>query len=229
MPSSVKGDNEHTPSADCSRSSFFHDYNHRSIWASAPLVSVAGPYQMRFVQRPLPTRFLLIQPQDERQRLLNDDPYAQPHHNYGAWHQPPAQQLNAASPEDQKREQEAMHNIMRWASDQIVEIFPINSRQQQMQATNGIASVSSMNGSIVSLPQLDDADGMMRTQHQDILLSMIPGDKSKRSIRIYPASRPGTGDAQSVRSKVSQTRLNGSTRSSKAREGVFVKLNVDLP
>lgn len=167
--------------------------------------------------------------QDERQRLLSDDPYAQPHHNYGAWHQPPAPQPNALSPEDQKREQEAMHNIMRWASDQIVEIFPIHARQQQMQAANDIAGASNTNGSVVSLPQADDADGMMRAQHQDILLSMIPGDKSKRSIRIYPASRPGTADAQSVKSKASQTRLNGSTRSSRAREGVFVKLNVDLP
>lgn len=167
--------------------------------------------------------------EDERQRLLSDDPYAQPHHNYGAWHHPPAPQPNALSPEDQKREQEAMHNIMRWASDQIVEIFPINARQQQLHATNGLAGLSNMNGSVVSLPQANDADGMTRSQHQDILLSMIPGDKSKRSIRIYPASRPGTGDSQSMRSKASHTKLNGSTRNSQAREGVFVKLNVDLP
>lgn len=118
---------------------------------------------------------------------------------------------------------------MRWASDQIVEIFPINARQQQMQAMNGISGTSNMNGSVVSLPHADHADGMTRSQHQDILLSMIPGDRSKRSIRIYPASRPGTADAQSISSKASETRLNGSTRSSKAREGVFVKLNVDLP
>lgn len=189
---------------------------------------MAGPNQKRFVQFSLSAGSLLIQLQDERQRLLSDDPYRQPHQNYGAWHQPPARQPNAPTPEDHKREQEAMQNIMRWASDQIVEIFPINTRQQHIRATNGIASASTMDGSIL-LPHPDDADGMMRSQHQDILLSMIPGDKSKRSIRIYPASRPGTGDAQSVRSKASQTRLNGSTRSSKASEGVFVKLNVDLP
>lgn len=184
---------------------------------------------MRFVYSPLPTEYTADQTQNERQRLLADDPYAQPHHNYGAWHQPPAPQLNALSPEDQRREQEAMHNIMRWASDQIVEIFPINTRQQRLVTMNGIPGASNLNGSVVSLPQTDDTDGMTSSQHQDILLSMIPGDKSKRSIRIYPASRPGTGDAKSVRSKASQTRLNGSTRSSRAREGIFVKLNVDLP
>lgn len=119
-----------------------------------------------------------------------------------------------------------MHNIVRWANDQIVEIFPVNTRQQQQLVTN-------LNSSATSLPQSqidgNGVNGMTSSQHQDILLSMIPGDKSKRSIRIYPASRPGTADAQSVRSKASQTKLNGSTRSAKSRESVFVKLNVDAP
>ncbi|KAK5085358.1 hypothetical protein LTR05_004642 [Lithohypha guttulata] len=160
----------------------------------------------------------------QRQRLLADDPYAQTHHNYNTWHQPPPSQPNALNPDEQKREQQAMHDIMRWASDQIVEIFPANARQQQQQAIN-------LNNSVVNLPQTDGtgANGLMSSQHQDILLSMIPGDKSKRSIRIYPASRPGTGDAQSIRSKASHTKLNGSTRGAKGREGVFVRLNVDLP
>lgn len=165
----------------------------------------------------------------ERQRLLSDDPYAHPHHNYGAWQQAPAPQPSVMSPEDQKREQEAMHNIMRWASDQIVEIFPVSTRGQHVQNGNGLPATPNLNGSIVSLPATDSTNGMTSSQHQDILLSMIPGDKSKRSIRIYPASRPGTGDAQSVRSKASHTRLNGSTRSSKSKEGVFVKLDVELP
>ena len=104
---------------------------------------------------------------------------------------------------------------MRWASDQIVEIFPITTKQQQAAFAN--------------VAQGDSTDGMTSSQHQDILLSMIPGDKSKRSIRIYPASRPGTGDAQSVRSKASQTKLNSSVRGSKHGDGVFVKLKVDLP
>lgn len=119
-----------------------------------------------------------------------------------------------------------MHKIQRWASDQIVEIFPINTRQHHLQNGNGN---SNMNSSIISLPQSEGADGMTKSQHQHILMSMIPGDKSKRSIRIYPASRPGTGDAQSIRSKASETKLNGSTKSSRGRESVFVKLNVQLP
>lgn len=94
---------------------------------------------------------------------------------------------------------------------------------------SGLPSTPNLNSSVVSLPQADGPNVLTPSQHQDILLSMIPGDKSKRSIRIYPASRPGTGDAQSVRSKASQTKLNGSTRSIKSREGVFVKLDVDLP
>ena len=117
-----------------------------------------------------------------------------------------------------------MHKIMRWASDQIVEIFPVETRQQQLQ--NGSAN---MNSSVVSLPHIEGAEGMMRSHHHEILMSMIPGDKSKRSIRIYPPSRPGTGDAQTIRSRASQTRMNGSSRSSKGKESVFVKLNVDLP
>lgn len=114
---------------------------------------------------------------------------------------------------------------MRWANDQIVEIFPVGARQQHL-ATN-------LAGSIASLPQSqtdgNGSNGIINSQHQDILLSMIPGDKSKRSIRIYPASRPGTGDAQSVRSRASQTKLNGSVKGAKNRESVFVKLDVDVP
>jgi hypothetical protein len=65
--------------------------------------------------------------------------------------------------------------------------------------------------------------------YQDILLSMIPGDKSKKSLRIYPASRPNSSskDAPSVRSKGSSARLNGHGKEPAA--GVFVKLQVDLP
>lgn len=133
------------------------------------------------------------------------------------------QPLSTQTPEQQKREEEAMRNIMRWASDQIVEIFPINPQRAQMPPT------ANLNGSTISLPQADGHNGMTNSTHQDILLSMIPGDKSKRSIRIYPASRPTSKDAQSVRSKASQARLNGSVRSAKNKDGVFVQLDVDLP
>ena len=187
-------------------------------------VSVIVTIQKRYlVLQRLMSLHVLTFEQAERQRLISDDPYGAPHPNYNAWHQPPAPQPNALSAEDQKREQEAMNNIMRWASDQIVEIFPVTTKQPQSSVSQNV------NGSIASLPQLEGSNGMTTSLHQDILLSMIPGDKSKRSIRIYPASRPGTGDAESVRSKASQTKLNGSTRSAKHRDGVFVKLNVDLP
>lgn len=120
------------------------------------------------------------------------------------------------SPEEMKREQDAMDNIMRWASDQIVEIFPHNQRTLAS-STIQVNGTTSTNG-----------DGpMSASTHQDILLNMIPGDKSKRSIRIYPASRPTSQDATSIRSKASLTKMNGSTRSKSP--GVFVKLNVDLP
>lgn len=110
---------------------------------------------------------------------------------------------------------------MRWASDQIVEIFPVSQRNLQVQ---------NLNNSTVSLPSTSDNGFDGQQHHQDILLSMIPGDKSKRSIRIYPANRPVSRDADSVRSKASQTRLNGTIRSQKGKESnVFVKLNVDIP
>ncbi|RMZ90002.1 hypothetical protein DV736_g2759, partial [Chaetothyriales sp. CBS 134916] len=69
----------------------------------------------------------------ERQRLL-DDPYSR--YNSGSNNnsynaagnaayapiQPPG--LNTLSPEEQRAEREALDSITRWASDQIVEIFP---------------------------------------------------------------------------------------------------------
>lgn len=131
-----------------------------------------------------------------------------------------------------------MHNIMRWASDQIVEIFPVQQRntQQQPPPIMRNTSSSSLSHSTDGENTADEEVGGERhheqqQHHQDILLSMIPGDKSKRSIRIYPASRPVSQDAQSVRSKASQTRMNGSMRSQKGKHtgSVFVKLNVDLP
>lgn len=62
---------------------------------------------------------------------------------------------------------------------------------------------------------------LLEQQHQDILLSMIPGDKSKRSIRIYPASRPNSR----------QTDGTNGAEDRKIKEkasGVFVKMNVNL-
>lgn len=156
-------------------------------------------------------------PQAERTRLLYDDPYSQPSQNYGSWNQPNAPPQNIMSPEEVRREQQALDNITRWASDQIVEIFPHQHR-------NLVASSGQLNG---FSDGNGNGNGINASAHQDILLSMIPGDKSKRSIRIYPASRPGSKDAQSIRSKPSSSRMSGSMRANSPN--VFVKLNVDLP
>jgi len=81
-------------------------------------------------------------------------------------------------------------------------------------------SVSQMNGNL--------ENGTSNSTHHDILLSLIPGDKSKRSIRIYSASRPTSKDAQSLRSKGSFAGLNGTNGMSKDT-GILVKLDVNLP
>lgn len=169
----------------------------------------------------------------EQQRLLADDGYSHPNHHYGAWHQPPAPHPNALSPEEQKREQEAMRNIMQWANNQIVDIFPAvarnQNRQQPSQQNGKITPEPALDSSLVSLPNGDSDNGITSPQHQDILLSMIPGDRSKRSIRIFAAQRPGTGDTSSIRSKASHTRLNALGNKSSDHDGIFVKLQVELP
>merc|ERR1711939_125195 len=71
-------------------------------------------------------------------------------------------------------------------------------------------------------------NGATSSSHHDILLSLIPGDKSKRSIRIYPASRPTSKDAQSLRSKSSFAGLNAASIRRKD-SSVLVTLDVDLP
>lgn len=95
---------------------------------------------------------------------------------------------------------------------QIVEIFP----HTQHSITTSTAQLDGITENSAGLPS-----------HHDILLSMIPGDKSKRSIRIYPASRPTSKDAPSTTSRSSSIRLNGNPKSKGT--GVFVKLKVDLP
>lgn len=107
------------------------------------------------------------------------------------------------SREEIRREQQALDNITRWAGEQVVEIFPHTQR--------ATAEVSG--------PGSSDKD---RAMHHDIMLSMIPGDKSKKSIRIYPASRPES--AASLRSKASSKRLASMPRSRDS--SVFVPLKV---
>lgn len=91
-----------------------------------------------------------------------------------------------------------------------------------------------MEGSTNSLerPMSEGSEGqsnaMTASTHQDFLLSTIPGDRSKRSIRIYPPSRGLSGDASSVRSGNSSSRLN-LNKNRKKGGGAIVKLNIDLP
>lgn len=144
--------------------------------------------------------------QAERQHLLYGDPYAQFGNGTGPYTGPgniPPQ--NVMSPEEIRREQQALDSITRWAGEQVVEIFPHSHK--------ATAEVSGPGAS-------DKKEAM----HHDILLSMIPGDKSKKSIRIYPASRPES--AASLRSKASSKRLASMPRHRDS--SVFVPLKVDL-
>ena len=146
--------------------------------------------------------------QAERQHLLYGDPYAHNGNGYGTYpgqgaHGIPPQ--NVMSPEEVRREQEALDSITRKAGEQVVEIFPHAYRTTAEPSGSGTS----------------DKD---KTLHHDILLSMIPGDKSKKSIRIYPASRPLS--EASMHSKNSGKRLASMPRSRDS--SVFVPLNLDL-
>ena len=146
--------------------------------------------------------------QAERQHLLYGDPYAHNVNGYGVYPgqgAPAVAPQNVMSPDEVKREQEALDNITRWAGEQVVEIFP-HAHKANVEASGSGTS---------------DQDGTLR---HDILLSMIPGDKSMKSIRVYPASRPVS--EASMRSKSSGKRLASMTRSRDS--SVFVPLKVDL-
>lgn len=61
----------------------------------------------------------------------------------------------------------------------------------------------------------------------ETFLSQVPGDKSIKSIHVFPVSRPGSqASGSSTGSKLSGSRLDGSMRGKGSR--VFVKLDVDL-
>ncbi|KAI1623859.1 hypothetical protein EDD37DRAFT_610064 [Exophiala viscosa] len=162
----------------------------------------------------------------DRSRLLYDD--LGTNHGYGTWGASNVPAQNVMSAEEVQREQEALDNITRWASEyvvsismrndtnieinsQIVEIFPHQHKSLTM-------STSQING--------HTENGGPSSTHHDILLSLIPGDKSKRSIRIYPASRPTSKDASSLRSKSSFGGLNGMSTNP---DPVLVTLDVNMP
>lgn len=156
------------------------------------------------------------------------------------------------SPEEVQREQRALDHISRWASDQIVEIFPhslgraLGGMGMSTSLLNGSSGTGTGTGSrstsasnLLGLQQqqqqqqsqLNGAAGSSsQQQHQDILLSLIPGDKARRSIRIYPASRPTSKSGQSLRSKSSVLGNNGPEPGRKRGDSsVLVTLDVNLP
>ncbi|EHY58159.1 hypothetical protein HRR83_004984 [Exophiala dermatitidis] len=173
--------------------------------------------------------------QADRTRLLYDDYPSS--HGYGTWATSNIPSQNVMSQEEVQREQEALDNITRWASDQIVEIFPHQHRNLAMSAVssqfNGNGTAEPSTTTTTNTTTTDDANPTtVSTQsHQDILLSVIPGDKSKRSIRIYPASRPTSKDAQSLRSKTSFAgglSANGTTRSTGSTKDAPVLVTLDV-
>ena len=163
---------------------------------------------------------------DERQQLLRNEHSDYQQHGWSIPQQHIPAPANGMSHEDQVREQRAFDHITRWASDQIVEIFPHQPRD--MGASNVMSGSAQYEDEDESMEE--EREGLRRLkdqEHQDILLSMIPGDKSKRSIRIYPASRPSSREARSVRSQASKERVNGAGK--REPSGVFVRLDVDVP
>ncbi len=159
-------------------------------------------------------------PQADRQRLLYDDyPSTQQYGTWGAGNTIPPE--NLMSPEEVQAEQSALDVISRGLSDHIVEIFPHN-----LGRSLGL-STSQVNGNGTSQTISETS---MSSQHQDILLSLIPGDKSKHSIRLHPASRPTSKNGQSLRSKSSALGgLNGTNGRKRGDSGVLVTLDVNLP
>ncbi|KAH0843564.1 hypothetical protein FOPE_09089 [Fonsecaea pedrosoi] len=156
----------------------------------------------------------------DRTRLLYDEYPAG--HSYGTWGASSVPPQNLMSPEEVQREQEALDGIARWASDQIVEIFPHHHRSLVMSAPQ-------LNGLSHASVGEQTATNPSSSQHQDILLSLIPGDKSKRSIRIYPASRPTSKSGMSLRSKSSVGTGMSSNGGKSGGDSVLVTLDVNLP
>jgi hypothetical protein len=169
----------------------------------------------------------------DRSRLLYDD---YPHNAYGTWGgngntaPPPDHGISA---DEERRLQTAWDGITTWAGNQIVEIFPSQHRAQGLGGLNhvGVAE-GDEGGNNVGLNggngAAEQRERERERQHQDILLSMIPGDKSKRSIRIYPSSRPGSRQTESLNGNGS-AHGEGEHKIREKASGVFVKLNVNLP
>lgn len=105
-------------------------------------------------------------------------------------------------------------------SSQIVEIFPSQHRAQHLNLTQTQQYDSDADETRPG--REPSTNGISEQQHQDILLSMIPGDKSKRSIRIFPASRPTSRSTET-------TNGHPDGKVKEKASGIFVKMNVNLP
>ncbi|ERF71861.1 hypothetical protein EPUS_01776 [Endocarpon pusillum Z07020] len=100
----------------------------------------------------------------ERSHLLSsDDPYNASGYGCGSTSQGLAPPRHVLNPEDVKREQEALEQITRWTTDAVIDIFP----HQAILLSNSSTNLNPSN-----------------------IYDQIPGDKSSKHIRIYPASRP---------------------------------------
>lgn len=244
-----------------------------------------------------------------------DDPYSPSNPNFRASHHllvSPSGDEDASGPsnrdrdpEDIRRERAAKEYIQRWASDQIVDVFPnmnvltpapgnaignargpggvLSGGDGQSRSKGNSSGIGSGSGGesggvnriadgadgegddgdgdgdvterenvIKSKKEEDNSRSAAVSTHQDFLLSTIPGDRSKRSIRIYPPSRGNqsantkTTDANtgagmgvietgSTKSNTSVSRSHVVGNSSETRRGkkgegrAVVTLNIDLP
>jgi hypothetical protein len=133
------------------------------------------------------------------------------------------------SPEEMQREQSALDKISRGLSDHVVEIFPHNLARSLALSTSQLLNGNGHNH--MSNGEHPAHVAAESVQQQDILLTLVPGDKSKRSIRIYPPSRPTSKSGHSIRSRDSAGNgMNGgSTRRKTGESSVLVKLDVHLP
>lgn len=118
----------------------------------------------------------------------------------------------------------------------------------------GVDTDAQADGNAAGMKTSADRDGSVGgvavSTHQDFLLSTIPGDRSKRSIRIYPPSRgntsvrasrdlgAGVSETGSMKSTTSGSwsatamATASNTRANRQRKGegrAVVKLNIDLP
>jgi hypothetical protein len=117
------------------------------------------------------------------------------------------------------RENAALEDISRKASDQTVEVFPSAFAMRAAQLQNGNGNGGAQTENVVRENELQ----------QDILMSLIPGSKGRRSIRVHPPSRPTSKSGQSVPSKSSAGGMNGGYDGRKGDSSMLTLLDVNLP